>query len=250
MRGREQEDVGTESYATESSVGINGMKPESADVSTSKPAGNVIARKRGRSGKDVLLDSKQKTGSQDDGRMLGAQDTIAEEQDEGSEGQGPLGDVLGAAPPGGLDTAPSGALATSPASSHSQPASQHPDLRMPSKTYTVHNSDNVTLGAMAGATKGGGGGGRVGTRVSRDECVHTKDGTCSIHGPGAKWRWRPIPPSQRTVGPDGKVKKRVYFWSCEVGVGGRNLTANVILERSLVPHQISSTPLFPLIRSL
>ena len=122
-----------------------------------------------------------------------------------------------------MDTAPSGALSTSPASSHSQPASQHPDLHMPSKTYTVHNSDNVTLGAMAGATKGGGGRGRVGTRVSREECVHTKDGTCSIHSPGAKWRWRPIPPSQRTVGPDGKVKKRVYFWSCEVGVGGRNL---------------------------
>ena len=28
---------------------------------------------------------------------------------------------------------------------------------------------------------------------------------------------------KRTVGPDGKTKKRTYFWSCEVGVGGRNL---------------------------
>ena len=109
---------------------------------------------------------------------------------------------------------------------------------MPSKTYTVHNSDNVTLGAMAGATKGGGGGGRVGTRVSREECVHTKDGTCSVHGPGAKWRWRPIPPSQRTVGPDGKVKKRVYFLSCEVGVGGRNLKqAKLTLRGTLMMNK-------------
>ena len=29
--------------------------------------------------------------------------------------------------------------------------------------------------------------------------------------------------SRRPVGPDGKVKKREYFWKCEVGGGGRNL---------------------------
>ena len=119
MRGRVLEDEGTEDYATESSVGVRVVKPESADVSTNIPAKNVIARIRGRSRKDDLRDSNQKTGGQEDDKMLGAQDTIAEERDEGSGGQGPLGDILGAAPPGGVDTAPSGALATSPTSSHS-----------------------------------------------------------------------------------------------------------------------------------
>ena len=76
---------------------------------------------------------------------------------------------------------------------------------------------------MARATQGGGSEGRVGAQVNNEACVHSKDGTCSVHGPGAKWRWRPIPVSQRTIGPDGKLRKRVYFWKCEVGVGGRNL---------------------------
>ena len=209
-------------YATESSVGIRCVKPESADVYTNIPAKNVIARIRGKVKEDDLRDSNWKTGGQDDDEMLETQECIAEEKDEGRGGQRPLVDVLGVAPPGGVHTAPSGALSTSPASTHSQPASQ--DLRMLSKSHTVHTNDSVTLGVMAGAARVGGGGGRVGPRVSnRDECVHTKDGTCHIHGPGAKWRWRPIPPNQRTVGPDGKVRKRVYFWSCEVGSGGRNL---------------------------
>ena len=94
----------------------------------------------------------------------------------------------------------------------------------PSKDLTVQNNDCVTLGFMNGVAKVGNGGGRVGPRVkNKEECVHTKEGTCHTHGPGAKWRWRPIPPNQRTMGPDGKVRKRIYFWSCEVGVGGRNL---------------------------
>ena len=139
MEGRVQEDVGTGSDATRSAVGVHGMKSESADVSPREPSGdrNVIARKRGRSEKDDLLDSKQKTGSQEDRGMVLAQDTIGSEQVEGSGGQGPLEDVLGAAPPGGVVTAPPGALDTSPASSHSQPASQPTDLRMPSKNSIV-----------------------------------------------------------------------------------------------------------------
>ena len=138
---------------------------------------------------------------------------------------------MAAAPPGGVVTAPPGALDTSPASSHSQPANQPTDLRMPSKNNTVQISDIVTLGAMAGATKGGRSEGRVGAKVSKGACVHSKDGTCSVHGPGAKWRWRPIPPSQRTIGPDGKLKKREYFWKCEVGAGGRNLQQSKLTFR-------------------
>ena len=117
-----------------------------------------------------------------------------------------------AGPPVALDT-----------SSHSQPASQPASLRMTSKNNTIHVSSNVTLGASAGASKGGGSEGRLGTQVTQGACVHSKDGTCVVHGPGAKWRWRPIPVGRRTLGPDGKLCKREYFWKCEVGVGGRNL---------------------------
>ena len=134
-----QEDVGTGSDATRSAVGVHGMKSESADVSPREPSGdrNVIARKRGRSRKDDLRDSNRKTGGQEDDKILGTQEFIAVEE-EGRGGQRPLVNVLGVAPPGGVYTAPSGALSTSQASTHSQPASQHQDLRMPSKTHTVH----------------------------------------------------------------------------------------------------------------
>ena len=217
-------------YATRSSVGTSVVKPGSADVCTSLPEKNVGARKRGKVRKDDLLDSNWRTGGQDDDEMSGTPHTIAVVEDEGREDHGPLVDVLGIAPPGGEYTAPSGALSASPASTLNQPASQ--DLRMPSKSQTVHNIDCVTLGIMAGAARVGSGGERVGPRVTnREECVHTKDGTCHTHGPGSKWRWRPIPPNQRTVGPDGKVRKRIYFWSCEVGTGGRNLRQSKLTFR-------------------
>ena len=97
---------------------------------------------------------------------------------------------------------------------------------MTSKLDNIHVSSIVTLGTNAGAgpSKGEGREGRVGVQGILDDCVHSKDGTCIHHGPGAKWRWRPIlPVSRRTVGPDGKVKKREYYRKCEVGGGGRNL---------------------------
>ena len=198
------------------------MKPGSADTCTSLPEKNVGARIRGKVRKDDLLDSNRMTGGQEDDEMPGTSQPIAVVKDGGRGDQEPLIDVFGIAPPGGVYTAPSGALPASPASTLYQPASQ--ELRMPSKTQAVQTIDCVTLGIMAGTARIGSGGERVGPRVTnRDECVHTKDGTCHTHGPGAKWRWRPIPPNQRTVGPDGKTKKRVYFWSCEVGTGGRNL---------------------------
>ena len=140
------------------------------------------------------------------------------------EGCGVMLDVSGAAPSGGgTDAAPPTALHSS---STGQPASQPAELRMTSKLHTNLVSNNVTLGQNAGAgtSKGGGREERVGVQAIPDDCVHTKDGTCTLHGPGAKWRWRPIlPVSRRPIGPDGKVKKREYFWKCEVGGGGRNL---------------------------
>ena len=78
-----QEDVGTGSDATRSAVGVHGMKSESADVSPNETSGGRNV-KRGRSEKDDLLDSKQKTGSQEDRGMVVVQNTIGSEQDEGS----------------------------------------------------------------------------------------------------------------------------------------------------------------------
>ena len=72
-------------------------------------------------------------------------------------------------------------------SSTSQPASQHASLRMTSKLHNNQVSSNVMLGTNAGAgpSKGGGREERVGVQAIPDECVHSKDGTCTLHGPGA-----------------------------------------------------------------
>ena len=36
------------------------------------------------------------------------------------------------------------------------------------------------------------------------KCIHTKKGVCSIHGPGAKYRWRPG--TKRVTGEDGVIE--------------------------------------------
>ena len=201
---------------------------------------DIIARKRGKDERVAFLDSNQdKSGSKDGGDDELPQDGMDPGLvEDDREGCGVIVDKPGTAPSGGgTDTAPSTALHSSPAS---QPASQQARLRMSSKIYTNTVSSNVTLGLNAGAGPSRGGGreervgvqvipepGSVGGREERartDECVHNKEGTCTLHGPGAKWRWRPIlPVSSRPVGPDGKVKKREYYWQCEVGSGGKNL---------------------------
>ena len=64
------------------------------------------------------------------------------------------------------------------------------------------------------------------TPVQRDgglqsrPCVHKEGGVCTIHGPGAKLRWRP---SCKTVQGEGKKKKyeRVYWYECDLMPGGR-----------------------------
>ena len=208
-------------YATRPPVGVYNVKPESADGPLDIPAKNVKARFRGRGRRDGLRDSNPTSGSQEDRGVLVPEDANAMVDVGGGEGHEPLVDVLGVPLPGEVHTAPSGGVSTSPASMQSQPASQ---LRMSSKANTVQYANIVTPGVTTGATRGGGEGERVGPGVfSKKECVHTRDGTCHTHGPGARWRWKPIPPAQRTVGPDGKIRKKRYFWSCEVGPGGKNL---------------------------
>ena len=56
-------------------------------------------------------------------------------------------------------------------------------------------------------------------------CTYTKGkGVCDIHGPGAKYHWRPIKKEDQVVGPDGKLKTRFHYWVCMLGPKGkRNL---------------------------
>ena len=56
------------------------------------------------------------------------------------------------------------------------------------------------------------------------KCVHTRKGVCSIHGPGAKYRWRPGTKMVTEV--DGVVKyetTKIYYWVCDLGTKGMKL---------------------------
>ena len=55
----------------------------------------------------------------------------------------------------------------------------------------------------------------------RSGCSYKKD-VCSIHGPGAKLRWRPN--GTKTTLPDGKTESgRDYFRVCDLGSKGRKM---------------------------
>ena len=96
-------------------------------------------------------------------------------------------------------------------SQHSQPASQ-PTQR--SGQNILDSSNNpVMLGTPAGAVGGAPGTQRV--------CHHTKDGVCSLHGPGAKWMWRPVPVKNPV--PGGKRTRKEHFWKCEVNMRGKTM---------------------------
>ena len=65
----------------------------------------------------------------------------------------------------------------------------------------AHVLNNVTLGISAGACQGGGNR----PPETQKRCTHSKGGVCSLHGPGAKWCWKPIPVGKRKPGPSGKL---------------------------------------------
>ena len=57
---------------------------------------------------------------------------------------------------------------------------------------------------------------------SQRECVHSKQGVCSKHVPGAKWSWRPG--TKNVTDGDGVVRRektKIYFWWCDLGPKGR-----------------------------
>ena len=66
-------------------------------------------------------------------------------------------------------------------------------------------------------------------------CSYSKGGgVCDIHGPGAKYHWRPIRKEDQMPGPDGKVKTRHYYWVCKLGPKGRGILRQQKLQLSVV----------------
>ena len=54
------------------------------------------------------------------------------------------------------------------------------------------------------------------------ECIHTRDGVCSLHGPGATRYWKPVRVRKR--GADGSIStemKRRPYHVCDLGPRGR-----------------------------
>ena len=63
----------------------------------------------------------------------------------------------------------------------------------------------------------------TGMTTGRERCVHGKGGTCTIHGPGARRCWRPIPDISR--GPGGEIVRkysgrRETYYLCDVDRNG------------------------------
>ena len=104
-------------------------------------------------------------------------------------------------------------------------ASQLPTERQAGQNNLAHVSNTVTLGISAGASQGGG----EGLPVTPQRCTHSKGGVCSVHGPGAKCCWKPIPVGRRIPGPNVKMVTKEYYWRCDVNRAGKKLKQTRIL---------------------
>ena len=61
-----------------------------------------------------------------------------------------------------------------------------------------------------------------GAAGGRRDCVYLRGGSvhCTVHGPGAKRRWRPA--TRSTSGRRGRWDgTREYYWECDLGQEGR-----------------------------
>ena len=97
-----------------------------------------------------------------------------------------------------------------------QPASQ-PAATQHGAIQGQNSRDNLLSNVKLETSAGAG----LGQPGKQQICSHTREGVCCVHGEGAKWRWRPIPIHRRTPGPDGKIKKREYFWQCDLNRNGK-----------------------------
>ena len=70
---------------------------------------------------------------------------------------------------------------------------------------------------------------------ARNNCVHSKGGICSIHGAGAKLKWKP---SARRM-PDKKKSSREYFYVYDVGLGERRLMQTRLLFDKMTSPEIT-----------
>ena len=70
-------------------------------------------------------------------------------------------------------------------------------------------------------------------------CSYSKGGgICDVHGPGAKYHWRPIKKEDQVPGPDGKLKTRFYYWVCRLGPKGRGILRQQKLQFGGVRNQV------------
>ena len=155
------------------------------DVVLPDPSSGVRQKQTGvEVNKVVLVDTMVQSirESDDEEAMVRSQDIIKPDSRTPTEGRGGQADVN--------LTEPSVAQNSS---LHSQPASQPPTQRCSGQNILAHVVNNVTLGISAGACQGGGN--RPPETPKR--CTHSKGGVCSLHGPGAKWCWKPIPVGKR-----------------------------------------------------
>ena len=81
----------------------------------------------------------------------------------------------------------------------------------------------------------------LGRRSEGQKCVHGRGGVCSIHGPGAKKKWRPLGKT-RVMGDDGELRwksnREVYYVCAEVGEGvGRGGENNRLTQLTLKFNQ-------------
>ena len=149
--------------------------------------------------KDDLLDDNDLPSTVENGMDSDRTPGIIEPgYEDGIEGRG--------AQPGAVMPAPS---VVQGGSAHGQPAQ-----RSESGQNILESSFKpVMLGTSAGAVGGAPGTQRV--------CQHSKDGVCCLHGPGAKWMWRPVP--VKNPGPGGRKTRKEYSWKCEVNLRGKTM---------------------------
>ena len=171
----------------------------------------VTARLRDEIRKDVLLDSinlHSRTGSEED--EIGAHGVTKPGGDEEVGGRGDqMCDVMPAPSVGQGSSAHTAIQHSIPASQLSQRTGQD---------STELSNDAILPGTSVGAVGGIPGSPRA--------CQHDEKGVCSLHGPGAKWVWRPVP--VKRPAPGGKKTRKEHYWRCEMNVKGKMMTQTKI----------------------
>ena len=85
---------------------------------------------------------------------------------------------------------------------------------------TTTHTDKVNISPAVGS--GGTGSDREGGQTGGSVCVHDSKEVCSIHGEGAKQKWKPDGKT-KYLGPDGKTRykmKRLIYFECDIAPGG------------------------------